>query len=1150
MHMRNDVGILYICLLPNYALTMYRLLLLLSFLSILGIAHAEVFTVSSQLDSGPGSLREALEKATANGTAETDYIHFTATARLISLKSPLILSSNLVIDGTTLPGTVLGLSDAKVTLETTIPYTDYTERTALKGAGINHLEIYGLSFSNFAAGGRGASPIYINQGTDLTFGLPGKGNIFLACDYDITLFKCKKIKVSANWFGIAADKKTVVGTAFGGTLDFRLCDEVMIGGDTKAEGNLWGYRYYGVVVSGVNLTTQAVEATGEKCIIKNNSFGVEGLSSGISNRGIIQDVKNVELINNTFIGSGAFDFKNIYNSGTIQGNRMGVQSDDSKSYVYSTIGLENCSNIVIGGKNPGEANVMANRVSFGSGTPGIWATNCGDILIQRNAIYCISAMPITYKSEKSKVEIPVIKINGYNNGTLTGTATPNAEIEVFSDGECYKCDAKKYLGSTFADAQGNWTMTITPDIGFTASATLNNRTSEFLGMSLQMGNYTVKQPTCGQANGSITGIVVTGATAVEWRNAENKLIGTNADLKGLAPGTYSFTAYLGTACKTQTSTWELKDVTPALYTTAMKIQPATCSMENGGISNVYLSNLETATTKSVNWLNEAGEVKGTALTLQNVKGGNYRLKVVTTYDCTVMFGPFNIPAEGAPGADLAKVLTENADCDRKNGSVTGLAATGKGVLSFTWRNNNQEIMGNEADLRGVPAGKYTVEVKDQGSCGSVFYSFTIDEKNGITVDDSAYNLKNAGCTVNDGWIKNLKVNSSEPLSYRWTNDAGTTVGNQPDIENLPPGKYKLTISNTSCNRTLEYNIIRQSAKVFPELSYKITDAACGEDSGIITVQTSGIDPTTKLRWTDATGINIGNTNSITGLKEGVYSLFLTDEKECEQHYKDYTVLRIEPLTMDLTKVKNQADQCGMGLGSVSDIVVNGGVAPYQYEWLNDHEEVVSRQALLENVPYGSYKLRVTDNSNSNCNVVENVFVIDNIGQEIAAPELAQVKLCGEGEGTIKVLNPVAGNYKLYQFDTGGQSLMENNTGIFTLDIVKSKSYFVSLANGNCESKRTAVPVTFAEKAVGVPSSFTPNGDGENDAWIIKNIEQYPQAVIKVFNRLGNVVFNSTGYKSPFNGETSGKILPVGVYYYTIHLAANCRNISGSLTLMR
>lgn len=40
------------------------------------VAFAETFTVTSNADSGPGTLREALTKAAANGSAEKDYIYF------------------------------------------------------------------------------------------------------------------------------------------------------------------------------------------------------------------------------------------------------------------------------------------------------------------------------------------------------------------------------------------------------------------------------------------------------------------------------------------------------------------------------------------------------------------------------------------------------------------------------------------------------------------------------------------------------------------------------------------------------------------------------------------------------------------------------------------------------------------------------------------------------------------------------------------------------------------------------------------------------------------------------------------------------------------------------------------------------------------
>lgn len=423
---------------------MYRISLILVFLFLAISARAAIFTVTSGADAGSGTLREALSLAAANGVAETDYIYFSLTAGKISTTSPLILSSSLVIDGTSFPGAKLGVSDAKVTIETLNDYVS-SQTGAFNGTNINHVEIYGLCFSNFGSGQRGVRTINITVSTDITIGAVGKGNIFLVCDYDIYMFKTNRIKISSNWFGITADKTTVTGTAFGGTVDLRLCDNIMLGGETKAEGNSWGYRYYGVIISGVNPTTQAVESVGELCVVKNNNFGMEEFPSGVENASRFQDFKKIEIVNNNVLLSGGFSLKNISVAGVIQGNRIGLKSDMTKAYCYSMLELENCNNIKIGGKNSGEANVMAYRVNFGSGTSGIYATNCGDVLLERNSIYCVSASPILYNSINSKVEIPKIAIVGYNNGVITGTASPNAEIEVFSDGECLQCEAKTYL---------------------------------------------------------------------------------------------------------------------------------------------------------------------------------------------------------------------------------------------------------------------------------------------------------------------------------------------------------------------------------------------------------------------------------------------------------------------------------------------------------------------------------------------------------------------------------------------------------------------------------------------------------------------------------------------------------------------------------
>ena len=84
----------------------------------------------------------------------------------------------------------------------------------------------------------------------------------------------------------------------------------------------------------------------------------------------------------------------------------------------------------------------------------------------------------------------------------------------------------------------------------------------------------------------------------------------------------------------------------------------------------------------------------------------------------------------------------------------------------------------------------------------------------------------------------------------------------------------------------------------------------------------------------------------------------------------------------------------------------------------------------------------------------------------------------------------------------------------------------------------------------IANAFTPNGDGINDYWQIKNIQNYAGATVQVFNRYGQLLFESKGYAKPFDGTYKGQKLPAGVYYYIINLNAKCNLLSGSLTLIR
>jgi gliding motility-associated-like protein len=67
----------------------------------------------------------------------------------------------------------------------------------------------------------------------------------------------------------------------------------------------------------------------------------------------------------------------------------------------------------------------------------------------------------------------------------------------------------------------------------------------------------------------------------------------------------------------------------------------------------------------------------------------------------------------------------------------------------------------------------------------------------------------------------------------------------------------------------------------------------------------------------------------------------------------------------------------------------------------------------------------------------------------------------------------------------------------------------------------------------IPNTFTPNGDGVNDAWKIEYLDSYPNVAVNVFNRYGVRVFVSIGYREPWDGMYKGQAVPVGTYYYVI-----------------
>jgi len=84
----------------------------------------------------------------------------------------------------------------------------------------------------------------------------------------------------------------------------------------------------------------------------------------------------------------------------------------------------------------------------------------------------------------------------------------------------------------------------------------------------------------------------------------------------------------------------------------------------------------------------------------------------------------------------------------------------------------------------------------------------------------------------------------------------------------------------------------------------------------------------------------------------------------------------------------------------------------------------------------------------------------------------------------------------------------------------------------------------------IPNTFTPNGDGINDLWVIENLNLYPDHRVQVFNRYGQILYDTRNYNKPWDGTSNGKVLPSGTYYYIIDLGGARQTKKGYVTIVR
>jgi len=164
----------------------------------------------------------------------------------------------------------------------------------------------------------------------------------------------------------------------------------------------------------------------------------------------------------------------------------------------------------------------------------------------------------------------------------------------------------------------------------------------------------------------------------------------------------------------------------------------------------------------------------------------------------------------------------------------------------------------------------------------------------------------------------------------------------------------------------------------------------------------------------------------------------------------------------------------------------------------------------------------------------NPMVINITGDTVICPQL--------GESSNINVN-FTGGYGPFQY-IWEPNISNNATATVTPE--QTTTYFVKVID-TCGNAIVSNSITvLVECPIEIPNVFTPNGDGINDFFVIKNIEQYPKSSLIIFNRWGNKVYESSDYKNDWDGANCSD----GVYYYILQQSKKNKSYHGIINLIK
>ncbi len=668
----------------------------------------------------------------------------------------------------------------------------------------------------------------------------------------------------------------------------------------------------------------------------------------------------------------------------------------------------------------------------------------------------------------------------------------------------------------------------------TYSVTVTDAKSDVVSGSFEVNSVTnfqvsadVKRVTgvMSNNNGSITLTTTGGSPGFTYLWSNNA---TTSSITGLAVGEYCVTVTDRSGCSFN----ECYQVTFQALPLSFDVETTdvTC---NGGRDGALRINVQGGSLpyQVVIGQNDPIVSNDGLIEMTSMQAGNFNF-TITDNDNTMLEGTARI-RQPQPIRVTEAVVVHDTDAPGCTGSIRISISGGTPEYNVLWNAPNAG-----PQIINLCEGNFVPRITDANGC--VVTGPMIE----LTTFSVSGQVTNATCPADANGAIELNVGGGgTPYTFRWENEANEVISEAQNLENVMPGNYKVTISESSGNNLIREFSVGSTSDLDLEVevlsNYNGFGVSCSDAAdGTLRVRGLDGDGSYNYEWTLGE-MMVGTTDMLSDAAPGVYEATVIDGNGCVM---SKMVNLTAPPAIDLNASVRSATCFGDTDGEIFVTATGGsGGNSYTYRWSNQ----VNGPRLI-GVPAGSYEVTATDGNNCTTAATFEVLQPDPIIVTVET-EPATEGCNGSAQAT------VAGGTPPYSFKwdapQSGQVIENLCPEEYTVEVVDSRG---------CRPEELLTSGLVADRrfpCLEARTVISPNGDGLNDEFIINCVDEYPDNRLEIYNRWGELVYFENNYSSgsSWMGTTvDGKRLPEGPYYYVLEYtdgSGNRQRLRGSLTII-